>query len=80
MAGPEVAFKLNGKVKYEEAGQSSQEENLSNISSTDFGAILGVGADIDLPIATIMIDVRYDFGMDSSISNRVISFNAGIGI
>ena len=79
-AGPDVAFKLSSKMKYEEAGQPTQEENLSNINSTDFGAIFGAGADINLPITTIMIDVRYDFGMGSSIINRVISVNAGIGI
>ena len=87
-AGPEVAFKLSAKAKNEINGQPSQTQDIPNTNSTDFGVIFGAGADIDLPITTIMIDVRYDLGLrtlDSSqnpsdIKNRVISINAGIGI
>jgi hypothetical protein len=91
-AGPEISFKLSAKQKSKTVGQPSYEQDLTNINSTDLGIIFGVGADINLPIATIMIDVRYDLGMrsvdrtlesaqnPSTMKNRVISVNAGIGI
>jgi hypothetical protein len=87
-AGPEVAFRLTAKVKDQVMGQPPQGYDVPNINSTDFGIIFGTGADINLPIMTLMLDIRYDLGIrnpygsqnSSAIVNRVISFNAGIGI
>jgi hypothetical protein len=84
-AGPEVAFKLSGKAT---SGSPSSEQDLQNINSTDFGIIVGAGININLPITTVMVDIRYDIGMrvlNSSpnppdIKNRVLTLNAGIEI
>ena len=84
-AGPEVAFKLSSKAT---SGSPSSTQDLQNINSTDFGIIFGAGLNINLPITTIMVDIRYDIGMrdlNSSanppdIKNRVLSVNAGIEI
>jgi Outer membrane protein beta-barrel domain len=82
-AGPEIAFKLNGTMT---AGLSSQGQNITNVTSTDFGIIVGAGADINLPMATLIVDIRYDYGMrvlysysnPPDLKNRVLSLNAGI--
>ncbi len=84
-AGPEVAFKLSGKAT---SGSPSREQDLQNINSTDFGIIVGAGININLPITTLMVDIRYDIGMRDlnsysnppDIKNRVLSLNAGIEI
>ena len=84
-AGPEVAFKLSSKAT---SGSPSSEQDLQNINSTDFGIIVGAGININLPITTIMVDIRYDIGMRNlnsysnppDIKNRVLSLNAGIEI
>jgi hypothetical protein len=82
-AGPEVAFKLSSKAT---SGSPSSEQDLQNINSTDFGIIVGAGININLPITTLMADIRYDIGMralDSSsnppdIKNRVLTLNVGV--
>ena len=91
-AGPEISFKLNAKQKSETTGQPSYEQDQTDINSTDLGIIFGIGAEINLPFATIMIDLRYDLGMrsvdkalesaqnPSIMKNRVVSLNAGIEI
>jgi len=84
-AGPEVAFKLSSKGLI---GASSNEEDLQNVNSTDFGIIFGAGININLPTTTIMVDLRYDIGMrvlysysnSPDIKNRVLTLNAGIEI
>jgi len=84
-AGPEVAFKVRSKGLI---GASSNEEDLQNVNSTDFGIIFGAGININLPTTTIMVDIRYDLGMrvlytyynPPDIKNRVLTLNAGIEI
>ena len=84
-AGPEVALKLSGTAT---SGSPSSEQDLQNINSTDFGIIVGAGININLPMTTLMVDIRYDIGMRSlssipnppDIKNRVLSLNAGIGL
>ncbi len=84
-AGPEVAFKLSSKAI---SGSPSSEQDLQNVNSTDFGIIVGAGININLPITTLMVDLRYDIGMrvlNSSPNppdskNRVLTLNAGIEI
>ena len=88
--GPEVAFELNGNLKYASTTSQPlrQEEDITDSKPTDFGVIFGIGADINLPTATLLFDVRYDLGMKalnfsqsaSNIKNKVITLNAGIGI
>ena len=88
--GPEVAFELNGSVKY--ASTTSQllvqDQGPPVSKPTDIGIVFGIGADIKLPTATLMFDVRYDLGMkalnfswnSSNIRNKVLTIDAGIGI
>ena len=80
-AGPEVAFKLSSKAT---SGSPSSEQDLQNINATDFGIIVGAGININLPVTTIMVDIRYDIGIRDlnsysnppDIKNRVLSLNA----
>ena len=88
--GPEIAFELNGNVKFASLTSQplQQDQGPPNSKLTDFGIILGIGADINLPTATLMFDVRYDLGIKalkfsqspSNIKNKVITLDAGIGI
>jgi hypothetical protein len=88
--GPELAFELNGNVKYASTTSQplQQDQGITNSKPTDFGIIFGLGADINLPTATLMFDVRYDLGMKAlnfsqssfNIKNKVITLDAGIGI
>jgi Outer membrane protein beta-barrel domain len=89
-AGPEVAFGLSSKLTVQSTDPSETQGNGNETNSkpTDFGIIIGAGADINLPGVTLIIDVRYDMGMKSldfsqgpaQIKNRVLTINAGIGI
>ena len=88
--GPEVAFELNGSVKY--ASTTSQllvqDQGPQILKPTDIGIVFGIGADINLPTAMLMFDVRYDLGVkglnfpwnSSNIRNKVLTIDAGIGI
>jgi len=79
-AGPAMAFKLSGKVKAE-GGGSTEETDMENVKSTDWGLVFGFG----LNVGPIYVDVRYNMGLStiddsadpSDIKNRVISFNVG---
>ena len=89
-AGPEIAFELNGNVKYASTTSQllQQDQGPPDSKPTDFGIIFGVGADVNLPTATLMFDVQYDLGIkalnfswnSTNIRNKVITINAGIGI
>lgn len=84
--GPELAIKLSAKVRSEVTGQPSQEQDLQNISSSDYGAIIGVGTDINLSTIGLTIDARYDYGLNNvtstqnpvDVKHRVFSVNCGI--
>ena len=86
--GPAVAFELRSKINVERSLQPLDNEEIPNSGSNDFGIILGVGADINLPAMTLLFDLRYDIGMKSlnfsqapsQIKNRVFTLNAGIGM
>jgi hypothetical protein len=69
-AGPAVAIKVSGKVKAEFAGESD-EEDIEDMKSTDFGLVIGAGVDFGfgaLGKGTLSVDIRYSLGL-STISD-----------
>ena len=86
--GPSAAFVLKSKVEVEINGEVAPEQELSNLKSSDFGVILGVGVDFNVLSGIIVtLDARYDLGLQSintsnnpkDIKNKVMTINAGIG-
>ena len=70
-AGPAVAIKVSAKVKAEIAGESEEEPIEEGLKSTDFGLVIGAGADFGLGAlgkGTLSVDIRYSLGL-STISD-----------
>jgi len=85
-AGPSVGFKSTAKVKAEFEGESS-EEDLENITSTDFGLVFGGGLGFPIGKNELGFDVRYIMGLATiddtedpdDVKNSVINFNIYFG-
>ena len=85
-AGPSVAFNTTHKIKVEAGGQSS-EQDISDITSTDFGLVFGGGVGFPVSNNELGFDVRYTLGLatidDSAekadVKNGVWSFNLYFG-
>jgi hypothetical protein len=86
--GPYVAFNTTAKQKLEYMGES-QEEDIEEVASTDFGLVFGAG--IGFPIGTneAGVDFRYGLGLTTiddsgeddfpDIKNSVFNINAYFG-
>ncbi len=82
--GPSLAIKLSAKVKWEEAGESG-EEDLEEVKSTDFGLVFGGGVDFALGQGKLTVDARYTLGLATAddseeeldIKNGAISIMVG---
>ncbi|MDX1671037.1 MAG: porin family protein [Balneolaceae bacterium] len=75
LAGPYLGFVLNAE---------SGGVDVSDQTQTDFGGVLGVGTDINLPGPSLTVDLRYGFGFtdifeNASGKNGIFSIAAGIG-
>jgi len=77
--GPYAGFVLNSEV----AGNnlSFQVDN----AQTDFGGVVGAGADINAGITKLNVGVRYSFGLTDAIDgeqgkNSALSIVAGINL
>jgi hypothetical protein len=85
-AGPAVAIKVSGKVKAEFEGESD-EEVLEDVKSTDFGLVIGAGADFGLGAygrGSLSVDIRYTLGLSTisdfegdDVKNGVFSLMVG---
>lgn len=66
-AGPALAFKLGTPRVKAEAGTQSAEEDIENVTSTDFGLVFGAGANIPIPGfgGSVLLDLRYALGLSS---------------
>lgn len=60
--GPELGFKLSGKVKAEIAGLSASED-IQNWSSTNFGINIGGGIAVPAGQGEVVFDARYNLGL-----------------
>jgi len=60
--GPSLAIKLSSKAKWEYAGES-EEEDIEELKSTDFGLVFGGGVDFALGQGKLTIDARYTLGL-----------------
>lgn len=60
--GPSLAIKLSGKSKWEYAGES-EEEDIEELKSTDFGLVFGAGIDFGLGQGKLTVDARYTLGL-----------------
>lgn len=82
--GPSLAIKLSSKLKIEYAGES-EEEDLEDLKSTDFGLVFGGGVDFALGQGKLTVDARYTLGLATTddseeeldIKNGVISIMVG---
>ncbi len=86
--GPVISFLLNEKMEYVEDDINKGEIDVNDeLKSTEYGIILGVGADYNLPSGKIVFDIRYHYGLTnvnkveqgSKINSNTISFNIGYG-
>lgn len=81
--GPALGVKLSGKAKAEYAGES-EEEDIEDIKSTDFGLVFGGGVDFGLGKGYLIVDLRYTLGLttlsefeDDDVKNGVFSLMIG---
>lgn len=85
-AGPCFALKLSDKYKIEIDGEEEEDE-IEELKGSDFGLVIGAGADICLSFlgrGRIIVDIRYTMGLptisdveDEDVKNKVISFMLG---
>lgn len=79
--GPGIAFELSESFEFD--GES---EDTESFKGTDFSAVVGGGVDFDAQFGTVMVDVRYDFGLtnvpdtddDISVKNRTLGISVGL--
>jgi hypothetical protein len=82
--GPALGINLRGKAKAEIAGES-EEGDIEDMKSTDFGLVFGAGIDFGLPHSAITVDGRYVMGLSTiddseekaDVKNGVITFMIG---
>jgi hypothetical protein len=70
-AGPAVSIKVSSKAKAEFEGESEEETIEEGLKGTDFGLVIGAGADFGfgaLGKGTLSVDIRYNLGL-STISD-----------
>ena len=85
-AGPFVGFNTTAKVKAEAEGQS-EEQDLEDVKSTEFGLAFGGGLGFPVGTNELGFDVRYILGLstlddsadEADIKNSVINFNIYFG-
>jgi hypothetical protein len=80
--GPSVGFLVSAKGT---PNIGNELDIKDQVTSTDFGAVVGVGVKIPLVVADLSLDARYDYGLTSTdkinsanIYNRVVSVYLGI--
>jgi hypothetical protein len=84
--GPYVAFNTTAKQKLEYMGES-QEADIEDVASTDFGLVFGAGLGFPVGTNEVGVDFRYglgltsldDSGEDLDIKNSVFNINAYFG-
>lgn len=80
--GPHLGINTTAKVKAEYQGQS-QEEDLEDVKSTEFGLQFGGGVGFPVGKGELGFDIRYILGLstiddsadDADVKNSVINFN-----
>lgn len=88
-AGPAFAFRLTcsgilvSGIKMRMTCDDVEETNDTKVSRTDFGAVVGFGADLDGEVAILTLGARYNYGVkkvfdDSQSYNRVLSVYASV--
>lgn len=79
-AGPYVAYNLKAQGSYANASPT----DLDFIKTLDYGAVIGVGTDLDFILAKVMLDGRYTFSLASihedsdEVKNRTITIMLGL--
>ncbi|MGD0037874.1 MAG: porin family protein [Bacteroidota bacterium] len=88
-AGPSIGFLVNAKEEATSSGLGTSQETEIDVknetTSTDVGAVVGVGAKIPLVIVDLTLDARYNYGFTSTdkinsakIYNRVAAVYLGV--
>lgn len=86
-AGPVFALKVSDKGT-REYNNTTEEFDLPDYKSFDYGAVFGIGLDLGFPVGKVVFDFRYTRGMTSidnsidpeDIKNQVFSFTAGYSL
>ncbi len=60
--GPYVSFLLNQKYSYRIAVLGTEEREIQDIGSTDYGIVFGSGLSIPANVITLRLDYRYSMG------------------
>jgi hypothetical protein len=84
--GPYVGFNSTAKAKLEYMGQS-EEEDIEDVKSTDFGLVFGAGLGFPVGTNEVGVDFRYGLGLttlddsaeNADIKNSVFNINAYFG-
>jgi hypothetical protein len=86
-AGPFLSYQLDASLEQiEPVSGNSSTESVDTIHDTDFGLVVGTGADFDIRGERVTFDVRYVWGRnnirqnvpDSPLYNRSILFLVGV--
>lgn len=85
IAGPALGINVSAEVEAEGDGGSNTEDLSDDVSSTDFGLVVGAGSDFGVGAGTLSVDFRYGLGLssiddtdtDASIQNRGFMITAG---
>jgi hypothetical protein len=86
IAGPQVSLKTDGEMEVVISGQTFYEE-IEDLESTDFGIIVGGGAEFPYEKFNLGLEFRYDHGLktiykpndDADVRTRTFSFVASAG-
>jgi len=84
--GPYVGFNSTAKAKLEYMGDS-QEEDIEDVKSTDFGLVFGAGLGFPVGTNEVGVDFRYGLGLttlddsaeEADVKNSVFNINAYFG-
>ena len=90
-AGPAVSFKNRCEAQVDDGGVEVKmdcDEVDADVTKTDWGAVMGLGTEIDLGALALVLDARASFGLNTiddtanpdEIKNRSLSAMVGVSI
>jgi len=86
-AGPSFGILMSAKEKTDNTflGTSSEVDIKDNITGTDVGLVIGVGAKLSLLVLDLTVDARYNMGLstldksgNAKVYNRVVAVYVGV--
>lgn len=85
-AGPSIGFQTSARIhlRYEDESRFEQSESYESARSFDYGAVAGLGTEVDLRGERVTVEARYQWGFanvrdfDPALHNSSILFLIGI--